>query len=40
MSALANVINGVVDAASGASSGTTLQDFLSKFGSAEGKWIS
>ncbi len=40
MSALANVINNAVDAATGSSSGTTLQDFLSRFGSAEGKWIS
>lgn len=39
MSALGDVINGAVDAVTGSSSGTTLQDFLSHFGSAEGKWI-
>lgn len=39
MSALGNVINNAVGAVTGTSGGTTLQDFLSRFGSAEGKWI-
>ena len=39
MSAIGNVIGKAVDAAMGGSSGTTLQDFLSKFSSSEGKWI-
>ena len=39
MSALGDVINNAVGAATGTSGGTTLQNFLSRFGSAEGKWI-
>ena len=40
MSAIGNVIGKAVDAATGSSSsGTTLQDFLSKFSSSEGKWV-
>ena len=39
MSALGDVINGAVDSIAKTQSGTTLQDFLSHFGSAEGKWI-
>lgn len=39
MSAIGNVIGKAVDSAFGKSSGTTLQDFLSKFSSSEGKWV-
>lgn len=39
MGALANVINGVVDAATGSKSGTSLEDFLTHFSSSEAKWI-
>lgn len=39
MSALGSVIGNAVGAVAGNSGGTTLQDFLSRFGSAEGKWI-
>ena len=38
MSAIGNVIGKAVDAATGSSSGTTLQDFLSQFSSADGIW--
>lgn len=39
MGAIGNIIGKAVDAATGSSSGTTLQDFLSHFSSSEGKWI-
>jgi len=39
MGAIGNAINSAVDAVSGSSSGTTLQNFLSKFSSSEGKWV-
>lgn len=39
MGALGNIINNAVDAATGKSSGTSLQDFLSHFSSSEGIWI-
>lgn len=39
MSAIGNVIGNAVDAVTGNSSGTTLQDFLSKFSSSEAKWV-
>lgn len=39
MGALGDIINDAVDAATGKSSGTTLQDFLSHFSSSEGIWI-
>ena len=38
MSAIGNVIGSAVDAATGSSSGTTLQDFLSQFSSSDGIW--
>lgn len=38
MSAIGNVIGKAVDAATGSQSGTSLQDFLSQFSSAEGIW--
>ena len=39
MGALGSVINDVVDSAIGTSSGTNLHDFLSKFGSTDGKMV-
>lgn len=39
MSAIGNVIGNAIDAVTGSSSGTTLQDFLSKFSSAEAKLV-
>lgn len=39
MSALGGVINSVIDAATGKTSGTTLDSFLSKFGSSAGKHV-
>ena len=39
MGALGNIITGAVDAATGSSSGTSLQDFLSHFSSSEGSWV-
>lgn len=39
MGALANVINGVVDAATDKKSGSGLEDFLTHFSSSEAKWI-
>lgn len=40
MSAIGSIINNTLDAVAGSSSGTSLQDFLSKFSSSDGKWIS
>lgn len=39
MSAIGNVIEGAVGSAFGLNSGTNLKDFLSKFSSADGKWV-
>ena len=39
MSAIGNVIEGAIGSAFGANSGTSLQDFLTKFSSADGKWV-
>lgn len=39
MGALGGIIDNAVDAVTGKSSGTTLQDFLSHFSSSEGIWI-
>ncbi len=39
MGIINNIGNAVVDAATGRNSGTTLQQFLSKFGSSEGKHV-
>ena len=38
MSAIGNVIGKAIDSATGRSSGTTLQDFLSQFSSSDGIW--
>ena len=34
-----SLVNSIVDAATGSNSGTTLEQFLSKFGSSEGKYV-
>lgn len=39
MAFLNNTVNSIVDAATGSNSGTTLSQFLSKFGSSEGKYV-
>ena len=39
MAFISDTVNSVVDAATGSSSGTNLQQFLSKFGSSEGKYV-
>lgn len=39
MGSLGQIINKTVDAATGSKSGTTLEDFLSHFSSAEAKWV-
>ena len=39
MGSLGNIIGDAVGAAIGTSSGTNLENFLQRFGSAEGKWI-
>ena len=39
MSAIGNVIEGAVGSVFGLNSGTNLKDFLSKFSSADGKWV-
>ena len=39
MSSIGNVIESAVNVATGSSPGTSLKDFLSKFSSAEGKWV-
>ena len=39
MGSLGNIIGDAVGSALGTSSGTGLEDFLSNFGSAQGKWV-
>lgn len=39
MSTIGNVIDGALGSMMGSGSGTSLQDFLSKFSSADGKWV-
>jgi len=39
MGSLGSIIDDAVEAAFGSSSGTSLEDFLSHFGSSQGKWI-
>jgi len=39
MGSLGSIIGDAVGAALGSSSGTSLEDFLSHFGSAQGKWV-
>lgn len=39
MAFISDTVNSVVDAATGSNSGTNLQQFLSKFGSTEGKYV-
>lgn len=38
MGAIGSIIDSAVDSTTGKSSGTTLQDFLSRFSSSEGVW--